>query len=143
MELETTFHGTREFSEEDIIYFKKGIPGFENLKKFIVFDVEDNGVFSVLQSIEDKDIGIIVVSPFSWVKDYEFNLDKETEERLSINSSEEVLILNTVTLGSKLENVTINLRAPLIVNVKNKSGEQLILTEEKYEIKHPLFKEGV
>ena len=25
MELETTFHGTRGFREEDIIYFKKGI----------------------------------------------------------------------------------------------------------------------
>ena len=143
MELETTFHGTRGFREEDIIYFKKGIPGFENLKKYIIFDVEDNEVFSVLQSIEDKDIGIIVVSPFSWIKDYEFNIDKETEERLNITSPEDVLVLNTVTLGSKLENITINLRAPLIINTKNKSGEQLILSEEKYAIKHPLFKGGV
>ena len=97
----------------------------------------------MLQSIEDKDIGIIVVSPFSWIKDYEFNIDKETEERLNINSPEDVLVLNTVTLGSKLKNITINLRAPLIINTKNKSGEQLILSEEKYAIKHPLFEGGV
>ncbi|MGE5628630.1 MAG: flagellar assembly protein FliW [Solirubrobacterales bacterium] len=143
MEFETTFYGVREYSKEDIIHFKKGLPGFENLKEFIIFDADDNKVFSVLQSVEDKNIGLIVISPFSQIKDYEFNLDDEIEKRLNIENSEDVLVLNTVTLNSKIEDITTNLRAPIIINIKNKLGEQIILNEDKYDIKHPLFKEGV
>lgn len=143
MELETTFYGTREYLKEDIIHFKKGLPGFESLKEFIIFDADENGVFNVLQSVEDKDIGLIVISPFSKVKDYEFNIDQEVEKRLNIENSEDVLVLNTVTVSENIENITTNLRAPIIINIKNKLGEQIILNDEKYEVKHPLFKEGV
>lgn len=142
MELKTTFHGTREYVEEEVITFEKGLPGFENLKKFIIFDLEETGVFSVLQSIEDPDIGLVVISPFSQIKDYEFNLEDEAAERLKVKSSEDIIVLNTVTLNSNIEKVTTNLRAPIVVNIKNKSGEQIILNDDRYLIKHPLFKEG-
>lgn len=143
MELETTFHGTREYSKEDVIYFEKGLPGFENLKEFIIFDVEKDSILSILQSVENPGIGLVVMSPFSKVKDYEFNLDDESALRLKIEKPEDVVVLNTVTLNSKVENITVNLRAPIIINIKNKLGEQKILNDDKYEIKHPLFKEGV
>jgi len=142
MELETTFHGTHEYSKDDIIFFKKGIPGFEHLKKFLIFDVEDNDVFSVLQSVEDSTIGLIVVSPFNRVKDYEFNLDVETTERLKIESTEDVIVLSTVTLNSNIEKITLNLRAPIVINLKKRLGEQIILNDEKYAVKYPFFKEG-
>ena len=143
MELKTTFHGTREYLEEDVILFSKGLPGLEYLKKFILFDAEKDSVFSILQSVEDPGIGLVVMSPFCKIKEYEFNLDDEVSERLKIQKSEDVLVLNTVTLNSKVENITINLRAPIIINFRTKLGEQIILNDDRYEIKHPLFKEGV
>jgi flagellar assembly factor FliW len=143
MRLRTKYHGTRFYKEKDIITFKRGIPGFQNLKKFIIFAAEENKLFYILQSIEDLSVGIVLVSPFNVVKEYEFELNDDRLKELNIKSEEDVLVLNTVTLSSKLENITVNLKAPLVININEKIGEQIILDDVNYSIKHPLFKEGV
>ena len=141
MKIHTKYHGVREYNEDDVITFKRGIPGFEELKKFIIFQVEDNEVFNILHSIENEDLGFVVVSPFYVMEDYEFHLTDRVIEELKIKSPEDALVLNTVTLSSKLEDVTTNLQAPIIINIKEKLGEQIIVDNGKYKIKHPLFKE--
>lgn len=140
MKLNTKCHGVLEYNEKDIIIFKKGVPGFEYLKKFILAPVEENNLFYVLHSIEDKNIGIIVTSPFSVLRDYEFELGEDKTAELKIKSIEDVFIVNTVTLDSSLENITINLKAPIVINIKESIGEQLILDRVEYPIKYPLFK---
>lgn len=142
MKLSTKYHGIREYQQEDIITFNKGIPGFEGLRKFILFTVEDNNIFSILHSIEDETIGIILVSPFNVDKNYEFNLDDEIVSSLKINNPSQVLVLNTVTLNSDIKNITVNLKAPIVINNELKLGEQVILDNEKYQVKHPLFTEN-
>lgn len=141
MKLNTKYHGVKEYEEKDIVEFKKGLPGFGNLKKFILFPVEENDVFSILHSVEDEDIGIVVVSPFLFIKEYEFDLKEEKAKELELESHEDVFILNTVTLNSKIEDITINLKAPIVINIKRRLGEQIILDNLNYDIKHPLFRE--
>ncbi len=143
MKLNTKYYGEREYNEKDVVTFKKGIPGFEDLKNFILFSVEDDEMFNILQSIEDPSTGIIVASPFCLVKNYEFKLDDEKKKELQIGSYEDILVVNTVTLNSKLENITMNLKAPIIINIKMRLGEQIILDNPNYPIKYPLFKGGV
>ncbi|EPY2271675.1 flagellar assembly protein FliW [Clostridium sporogenes] len=143
MNLNTKYHGCIEYEEKDVIYFEKGIPGFEGLKKFIVFPVEDNEVFSVFHSIEKEDMGIIVTSPFNIEKDYEIQLEEEQIKNLKLQDEKDTLVLNTVTLNSDIDKITANLRAPIIINIKEKIGEQIIINSDKYSIKYPLFKEEV
>lgn len=143
MKFKTKHHGIREFNEEDVITFPKGLPGLEKNKKFILFSLEENDLFHVLHSIEHEDLGLLVISPFSSFKEYEFKLTEEKLSKLKISKPEDVLVLNTVTLHSKIENITTNLKAPIIINIKEKLGEQIILDNEKYLIKHPLFKEEI
>lgn len=121
------------------VVFEKGIPGFENHKNFEINDIEENQKFKVVNSLDDKSVGFIVVSPFDIKKDYEIKLDTDTINSLKIDKPEDVLLLNIVTLGKKLENSTVNLKAPLVMSVKNKLGVQLILQDDKYNIKEPLI----
>ena len=139
MELVTRYHGIREYSDEDVIVFKKGIPGFKELKNFIIFPLESNEVFSILHSIENIEVGLVLVSPYAVIQDYEFKIPDVDVSELEIVSPEEVLVLTTVTLSSNIENMTTNLKAPIIINIKEKLGEQLILDNDKYKIKEPLF----
>jgi len=141
MKFETKYHGTLEFNENEIIYFKKGLPGFEELKKFVVLSVEDNEFFNILHSVENSEVGFIVVSPFYVVKDYEFNLNEYKLKDLKIKDYNQVSVYNTVTLNSDIKKITVNLRAPIIINVEEKLGEQVILNSSKYLVKHPLIKE--
>lgn len=140
MKLNTKFHGVKNYEEKDVITFNKGLPGFNELKKFILFSVEENDLFSILHSIEDEQIGLVVISPFVKFNEYEFRISDEKIEELKITSPEDVVVLNTVTLHSKAEEITTNLRAPIIINIKEKLGEQIILDSDKYLIKQPLFK---
>lgn len=139
MKLNTKYHGVKEYEEKDILSFKKGLPGFEGLNKFIIFPVEDNEIFSILHSLEDDSVGLVVVSPFYVIKNYEFKLEDEKIDELKIESPEDVLVLNTVTLNSAIEKITVNLKAPIIINIKNKLGEQIILDNPNYSIRHSLF----
>lgn len=139
MKLNTKYHGMIDYEEKDIIIFKKGLPGFENLKKFILFPVEANEVFNILHSIEDEKIGIVVVSPFYSIQNYEFELSDEKIKELQIERKKDVLVLTTVTLNSRIENMTVNLKAPIVININKHLGEQIILDDSNYLIKYPIM----
>ncbi|SUY47502.1 flagellar assembly protein FliW [Clostridium putrefaciens] len=141
MEVKTKYHGTVSFQERDIIKFNKGLPAFESLKNFILLSVDGSDIFKILHSIEDEEIGLIVVSPFEFIKEYEVELSDEIIDKLSIKKEEDVLILNTVTLNSDVSKITANLRAPIIINIKESLGEQIILEDENFSIKYPIIRE--
>ena len=140
MEIVTKHHGVLQYSDEDVIVFKRGLPGFKELKNFIIFPLESNKAFSILHSIEDIEVGLVLVSPFDITADYEFKIPDTYIKELQIVKPEEALVLTTVTLNSNVESMTTNLKAPIIINIKEKLGEQLILDNDKYKIKQPLFK---
>lgn len=141
MKLCTKYHGIREYNESDIITFNKGLPGFESLKKFIIFPMEENNVFSMLHSIEDLEVGLVLVSPFYAMKDYEFELAEHEIKNLKIKDKSDIDIFTTVCISSDIKKITTNLKAPILINIKEKIGEQLILDNENYPIKCPLLKE--
>lgn len=139
MEIKTKYHGVRTYKEEDVISFKKGLPGFETLNKYILFPVQENEFFSILHSLEDTSVGLVVVSPFDLISDYEINLEDNIVENLKIEKEGDVVLVNTVTLNSNLEKTTVNLKAPIIINISKGLGEQIIVDDAKYSIKHPLI----
>ena len=141
MKFISKIHGEIEYTEENIITFKKGIPGFEGFKKYILVNLEGYEPFSLLQSIEDENIGMIVVSPYEFFSEYKVKLSDETIDALQIKSPEEVYIITTVTLNSDPKKITTNLQGPIVINNSKKLGEQIILDNSKYKVKELLMKE--
>lgn len=139
MEILSPVHGRIVYNEDEIITFEKSIPGFNDLKRFVLKDIEDSS-FRILQSIEEASIGFIVISPFEVEEKYEIKLSDEVIKTLGIKKPNEVLLYSLVTLSSKVENITVNLKAPIVMNINNKKAEQFIIDKEKYKIKHPLMK---
>lgn len=140
MEIISPVHGKIIYEENDIIEFTKPIPGFKEYSKYIVKDIEGSEPFKLLQSIENAELAFIVISPFEVEEKYEINIDTDTINKLNIVSPKDVMLYSTVTLNSKVENITTNLKAPIIININNKTGAQCIVDNEKYKIKHPLIK---
>lgn len=134
-------NNSKEIDESKVITFTKGIPGFEHLRKFIILPIKDNELFYLLQSIEDKELSFVVISPFSVDPNYEICLDDNTISSLKIITENQVVLLNTVTLDSNVTKITTNFAAPIIINIDERIGEQIILNNDKYKIKTPIFKE--
>lgn len=132
-------HGEIQYEEKNIITFTKGIPGFNELKKFTLLDLEEYEPFKLLQSLEDDEISLIVTSPYEFFNDYEIKLSEETIKNLNIDSPNQVMILTTVTLNSDVKKITTNLQGPIVINTSNNFGEQIILDNSKYKVKSPLI----
>ena len=120
MEIISPVHGKMTYEENEIIYFEKGVPGFDGLKKYIIKEVDEESPFKIMQSIEDVELGFIIISPFAVKEDYEIKLSQEIIENLNIQKQSEVLLYSIVKLDSKIENITANLKAPLVINIKPK-----------------------
>ena len=120
------------------ILFEKSIPEFENYRYFNVNIVEGNKKIYNIVSKEDSNVGFISISPFDIKKDYEIDLDDQFIKELDIKNEKDVLVLCLITLGKSLKDSTANLKAPIIINIKNNRGKQLILQDDKYKIKEPL-----
>lgn len=132
---------TLEEKANNIITFNNGLPGFESLKTFALEEIEGSESFKTLKSTENENIGFVTIVPFDFKVDYEVKLTEAVINSLKIEAPEDVLILNTVTLNSDVKKITTNLKAPIIINLKNNLGYQMILDRENYSIKHPLIKE--
>lgn len=122
------------------IVLKKGILGFEHLKEYELLDIENNSSLKEINSIEEEEIGFIIASPFEIIKEYEVVLSDETIEKLEIESPNDVMLFNIITIGETLKESTINMKAPIVINIKNNYGMQIVLQDENYSIRHPLVR---
>lgn len=139
MKFISKIHGEIEYEEKNVVTFNKGLLGLDDLKKFILLDLEEYEPFKLFQSLENNEIAMIVTSPYEFFKDYEFELSEDTINNLKIESQEQVKVITTVTLNSDVEKITTNLQGPIIINTSNNSGEQIILDNPKYKVKSPLI----
>ena len=142
MEFISKVHGKINYEEKNIITFKKGIPGFSELKKFVIVEMEDYEPFKLLHSLENSEVALIVTSPYEFYEDYEIKLKDETINNLNIKEPCEVMVMSTVTLNSDVKKITMNLQGPIVINTSNNLGEQIIIDNSKYKVKTPLMKEA-
>jgi flagellar assembly factor FliW len=138
MKITSKFLGEIEINEEQIIHFPNGIPGFEEEKQFVILPLEEQSPFAILQSVHHSHVGFVVVYPFSFYPDYAFDLAEEDIEKLKLNSPDDCLTYTIMTLKEPFADSTINLKAPIVINVKEKIGKQLILHDSDYPIRFPL-----
>jgi len=141
MELMSKVHGKIKYSETEVITFSKGLPGFEGLSNFIIKEIQGNPLFKIIHSLDKTDVAFVIVSPFECVNQYEIKLSEETLSGLQISEPTDVVLYSIVTLHSEMKNITANLKAPLVVNLKKNLGEQIIINKEGYLVQHPIFKE--
>lgn len=138
MLLTSSQFGELNIAEDQVIAFPKGIPGFLDCKIYALIQLEDT-LFSYLQSVENPAVGFIIVDPFLFFPEYDFELPDITVEELGIVSTEQVMIRCIVTTHSNFQKSTINLVAPIVINTHNRQGKQLVLQRVPYQIKQPLF----
>lgn len=142
MKVSTKIFGEIEVDESRFIYFEDGILGFPELKRFmLIHDEESSGknLISWMQSIEEPGFAMPVIDPLKVCPDYNPEVEDELLKPLGELTGDEILVLTTVTVPSEIEKMTSNLKAPFIINSENLKACQIILEDEQYLIKYPIY----
>ncbi|UKS26136.1 flagellar assembly protein FliW [Paenibacillus sp. HWE-109] len=112
---------------EKIIYFKGSILGFEEYDEFSISLIEENSAYAYLQSLQDESIAFLVIAPFVFFPDYSFEIDEKDKQWLDLTIEEDLLVFNTVTIKEPFTESTVNLLAPLVINIANGKARQIVL----------------
>lgn len=144
MKLDTLKFGEVEVNEDLIFNFIEPILGYEHLKKYVLIDYDPDSPFKWLQSIEDKEVSFPVTIPALFGINYTFMVPEDYTQMLKLNNIEDVLTINIANIPSgHPEKSTVNLLAPIVVNINNKDAIQMILQEGDYSVREKLFKDGL
>ncbi|MFB5674712.1 flagellar assembly protein FliW [Paenibacillus terreus] len=138
MFIQTSRFGEIEVQEKDMITFVSPVLGFANLKKYVIINALENSLFQYMQSLEDKDLTFVLADPFQWFPDYEFELERRWLQKLKLKSKKDVDIWAITTLRSSSD-ISINLKAPIVINTKSNEAAQIILEGLDYPTRYSLI----
>lgn len=141
MKLKTKLFGKIDVDKEHIVLFDDGIIGFPDLKHFILIHDEesDNHFISWLQSIEEPTYALPVICPLDVLEDYKPFIQNELLTNIEPYKVEDLAIFTTIHVPNDIKEMTSNFRAPFIINSENCKGCQVIVEDEKYLVKFPIY----
>ena len=143
MKIKTARFGEIEISEERVFEFVLPIIGFNELKKFVIVDLNKDSFFKWLQSVEDPELAFPIVSVFTMNVDYTLDLPDDVVDALKIENVESILVMNIASIPQdNPQGTTLNLLAPLVFNIDTQLAGQVILSGSGYDISFPLFKKN-
>lgn len=128
---------TNEHRSGQVLSFPWGMPGLED-KEYILSILAPDSPFYYLQSVRRPGVGLLLVNPFAAFKDYEFDLDKESQALLKIEDHGQVAVFCIVNTSRGIDAATVNLMAPIVINIQQLLGKQVVLNDKRYSIRTPL-----
>ena len=142
MIIQTRDFGSVEIDTNQIITFKQAILGFDGLTKYILISNPDiSNEFRWLQSTEDSDICFIVIDPSEVFADYNPDISPNCYLDLDLDEQDSIALWNIIVVAHDFKQSTVNLKSPIIVNLKNNVAIQTVLDED-FSIRTPLFNEN-
>ena len=136
MTIKTSRFGEVSYKKEDLLIFPRGIPAFENMHEWILAGSDDSAI-KWLQSINDGDLALPVTSPDAIQPDYNARIPEDELKMIgSVNPADLALLIVVSIPPAAPWNMTANLRAPILINLKTHKAVQVIALNEEYPIRH-------
>jgi len=133
---ESVRFGTVEVADGDVIEFPRGLIGLGG-RRWALLDRNPGTEFLWLHNVEDPALALPVVRPERFFADFRLEISEEDLREASIPAGAEADVYVTVRAAPDPREITVNLRAPLIVYEGR--GHQLLNGFEGASLQAPLF----
>jgi flagellar assembly factor FliW len=140
MHMESTRFGSVEIRDDAVLHFPDGIIGLPGTRYALVAQTEASA-FLWLHSLEDPAVALPVTNPWLFFPEYEVNVSDEDVRKLGLDGPEGADIFCVVRAAERLEDFTLNLRGPIVLNGDTRVGCQVINSSTPYGVRQPLFSE--
>lgn len=141
MKLQTRVFGEIEIDESKKLIFEQGVIGYPDYKEyFLLNDIEkkEGGVIRWLQAVADPYFALPVINPLVVKPDYNPIIEDEVLEALG-NLDSDFIVFSTIRVPSDITEMTVNLKAPIIINADTQKGCQVIVDSEGCDVRYPVY----
>ena len=130
-----------ELDDDKLIHFAGGIIGFPDLKDFaLIFDNEkEDGPIRWLQSMQEPGFAMPVIDPLFVKEDYNPSVEEELLKDIALENDEDIFVLATLTVPKEIEKMSVNLKAPFVINTRNRKACQIIVEDDSCEVRFPVY----
>ena len=141
MKIVTSRFGEIEIDKRLAIHFPGGLPGFPEHKEFAILEHKTGSPFCWLQSLTHPDLAFVMTDPNIVLPDYLSELPPEEKYFFhQEGNTEDIVVFAFVTIPpGKAKEATVNLLGPIVINTKSGTGKQVILSNSRYNHRHPLI----
>ena len=94
---------------------------------------------SWLQSLEEQNLSIPVINPFLIKADYRPVVEDELLKSIGEINEQNLLILLSLTVPTDITKMSVNLKAPFVINSDTRKGCQTIVENQDYEVKYNVY----
>ena len=129
MQIGTKHFGTVEIEVDDILLFPHGIIAFEDCRHWVLLADAENPALAWLQSVSREEVALPVVSPRRFAPGYSVHVARGQLAALEFSQFDQAYVLSVVSQSDG--DLTLNLKAPLIINLDRRLGRQVITTDEQ------------
>jgi flagellar assembly factor FliW len=135
--IHTTRFGDVEVKADQIVEFKDGVIGFSKLKKYVLVESPSMPLVLWLQSMERPDVAFPLIEPWFFKKDYKVVMSDADKITLGLEDAHRTKVFVIMTIPEEAERMTINLKAPLVMNIEESLGAQVIQQDRGLEVRVP------
>ena len=111
VKINTTRFGELQVENNDIINFKDGLLGFDNLKQYFIVDPGDSTLILWLQSIEDSSVAFPIIEPKIFKPDYIAKLVPSDLAAVELESLSEAKIYSILAIPTDITKMSANLKS--------------------------------
>lgn len=123
-------------SEGNIFTFPDGVPAFEDYRQFVVYYDTQMQPFFFMKSIGvSPEISFVCVDPFMICPDYQIKLERRDLQALELKRGADAFVFSIVTVTDDPCDITANLKGPVVLNMRNKRGRQVICEGSRYDVR--------
>jgi len=139
MRFATPRWGEIEVDDAKVLHFATGLAGFPDCSRFIVMDHDVETPLKWLQGIDRPELAFLVIEPEQILASYEVDVPEQILKNLGWSDDVKPAdVAVFVILNVDGEELTANLRAPIIVNIGNRNAFQLILDDPDVPLRYPV-----
>ena len=120
----------------ELLHFPQGLYGFPDCRSWVLVPTKRDGLFW-LQSTEHAPLAFLLVDPFTHFPGYAVDLSAADLARVGTSEPSEIIVLAVVTVGSRGALPTANLQGPVVLNMRERHGFQIVLSVEGYGVREP------
>jgi flagellar assembly factor FliW len=139
--------GVVEVDPERVITACEPLAGFPECSAYALIDHAradgtPNPSVAWLQALERPFQAFVVTDPWSVFPEYAPEIADADAAQLELGAFEDARVLAIVTVPPNPSDITVNLRAPIVVNAARRIAKQVVLLNDEYHTRHPVNRSG-